>query len=175
MLFFGETDMRGGMWWGEREAARCSRGESTLQLYEFSSPQHQKHIHTQPFISLLSVSFGLETCVMGWWRFYTLFRPEQEHKGKLERNTLHLQVIKSLFFLQRFMGVCKNNICTYVTYSHHIRISQLTMYNSLWSIQEFTETVYLNSSVFLVHMHKYETTVPACSLVASHCPSPHPP
>lgn len=28
MLFFGETDMRGGMWWGKREAAQCSRGES---------------------------------------------------------------------------------------------------------------------------------------------------
>lgn len=112
---------------------------SATTVYEFSSPQHQKHIHTQPFISPLSVSFGLETCVMRWWRFYTLFRPEQEHKGKLERNTLHLQMIKS-HFLRRFMGVCKNNICTYVTYSHHIRISQLTMYNRLWSIQEYTET-----------------------------------
>lgn len=30
-----------------------------------------KNTHTQPFISPLSVSFGLEVCVMGWWRFYT--------------------------------------------------------------------------------------------------------
>lgn len=37
-----------------------------------------------------------------------------------------------------------------------------------------TENVYLNSSAFLVHVHKYEPTVPVCCLLASHCPPPPP-
>lgn len=40
---------------------------------------------------------------------HILFRPEQEHKEKLERYTLHLQMIKSVFSSsQHLTHVCEN-------------------------------------------------------------------
>lgn len=96
-----------------RYARRVGSGSTVprrgRQLYEFST----KKAHPYPFISPLSVSFGLETCMMGVLAvLHILFRPEQEHKEKLARYTLHLQMIKSVFSSsQHLTHVCKNNIC----------------------------------------------------------------
>lgn len=114
-LFFGEIDMRGGF--GGGGAAWCSEGGK--QLYEFST----KKTHTPPFISPLYVSFGLETCMMEVLVvLHILFRPEQKHKEKLERYTLHLQMIKSVFSSsQHLRHVCKNNTCN--LFSSHQNMS----------------------------------------------------
>lgn len=96
--------MRGGWRGGYSTVQRREK-----QLYEFST---KKKKHTHPFISPLSVSFGLETCMMVVVAvLHILFRPEQEHKEKLERYTLHLQMIKSVFSSsQHLTHVCENSM-----------------------------------------------------------------
>lgn len=98
-LFFREIDMQGGLGGGGSTVQRMGK-----QLYEFTTKKTRSH----PFISRLSVSFGVETCMMEVLAvLHLLFRAEQEHKEKLERYTLHLQMIKSVFSSQHLTGVCK--------------------------------------------------------------------
>lgn len=93
--------------YARRVGSRSTVQRRGKQLYEFSTKK------THPFIGPLSVSFGLETCMMGLLAvLHILFRPEREHKEKLERYTLHLQMITSVFSSsQHLTHVCENNIC----------------------------------------------------------------
>lgn len=70
------------------------------QLYEIST---KKTPHTHPFISPLSVNFGLETCMMG----VEVILHSRSIKKILQRCTLHLQMIKSVYSsLQRLTHAC---------------------------------------------------------------------